>query len=235
MSLALSSNVTAEEKNRLMPVVMAMYEKARVLYDELAASGQDAINELSAREYVLEEYTLTLDYYYSAVRNLFVSFMLSAGIQTSTGESYMLWEIYGESAIRSVLSRMADLLLAEYNGQVYQGKDIGNIMLAFRVLHYEEKNNFFILGINQVYYAALERYFCSANPALKEMVPSLLKAEIAYAVYQNDDSDENKAAFLEEFQKVMALYEQMENKDQIDLTTPDVVITPTEEATEGES
>lgn len=217
MGLALSGELTPQEKTLVMPVVMALYEKARMLYDELATAGEVPACELAVREYVVGDLSVTLEFFYSAARNLFVSFMLSAGLEVDTGESYMLWELYGQSAIRPVLARMADLLLAEYNKQVYQGTDVGNLMVAFRVLTPAEKNTFFILGINQVYYAALERYFCTADSSVSELVPALLKAEIAYAVYMYSQEDEAKADFLTQFKAAMELYQKLENKDQIDV------------------
>ena len=186
------------------------------LHIELANAGGDVAQELFTRTYEIEGMELTLDYYFSAVRNLFVKYMLSAGISTDTGESYMLWDLYGQSAVRPVLAQMADLLLAEREKRVYEGNDVYNIMLAFRSLTPADKNTFFILGVNQTYYAALERYFYSKDASLTEMVPSLLRAEIAYAVYQHNQTSENRANFIDEFANAMAAYEKLANKDQLD-------------------
>ena len=216
ISFALSSTTSIEEKSRTMPVVMALYEKALRLHIELANAGGDVAQELFTRTYEIEGMELTLDYYFSAVRNLFVKYMLSAGISTDTGESYMLWDLYGQSAVRPVLAQMADLLLAEREKRVYEGNDVYNIMLAFRSLTPADKNTFFILGVNQTYYAALERYFYSKDASLTEMVPSLLRAEIAYAVYQHNQTSENRANFIDEFANTMAAYEKLANKDQLD-------------------
>lgn len=216
MGYALSSTVTPEEKNRTIPVAMALYEKACALHSQLMAMGGDVACELVTREYVIQEITLTPDFYFSAVRNLFTSFMVSAGITVNEEESYMLWDLYAESAVRPLMQRLVELLLAEYNGQVYQGTGVGYLMMAFRVLTPAEKNTFFILGINQVYYAALERYFCSANPELAAYVPALLRAEIAHAVYRHSQEDADLTSFLEAFELVLAEYEKLSNKDQLD-------------------
>jgi len=215
MSYALGSDITPEEKNRTIPVAMALYEKACALHSQMMAMGGDVACELVTREYVIQEITLTPDFYFSAVRNLFTSFMVSAGITINEEASYMLWDLYSESAIRPLMQRIADLLLAEYNGQVYQGTDVGNLMMAFRVLSAADKNTFFTLGINQVYYPALERYFCNGHPELKSFIPALLQAEIAYAVYMHTPEDENLTAFLDAFAQVLSFYEQLENKEQL--------------------
>lgn len=216
IGFALDANTTPEQKSHAMPVVMALYEKAVLLRAELANAGGAVADELYTRTYTIQEMELTLEYYFSAVRNLFVKYMLAAGISTDTGESYMLWDLYGSSAIRPVMAQMADILLAEHEGRIYDGSNLYNIMLAFRSLDAADKHTFFVLGVNQVYYAALERYFCNMDANLSEMVPSLLRAEIAYAVYRNDQTAENRAAFMEEFAKTLAAYNKLENKDQMD-------------------
>ena len=195
----------------------ALLKEFDKLTAKLMAAGVDVRQEMVTRNYTEQGVAITLDRYYAAARKLFVSFMLSAGITTDTGASYMLWDLYGQSAIRPLLARMADLLWAEYKGQVYEGQDVGNLMLDFRMLKPAEKNTFFILGINQVYYAALERYFCSANESLSQFVPALLRAEIAYAVHQNVEEEATMTSFKEAFEKAKAYYEALENKDQVDV------------------
>lgn len=216
MSQVLGDTLSPEVKNRTMPVVMALYDKAYGLYNELMAAGADVKLEMITRTYEIEDLQLTPDSYYSAVRRLFVSFMLSAGLELDTGESYMLWELYGQSAVRPLLGKMADLLLAEATGKLYEGTDVNELMVGFRQLAPEDKKTFFILGVNQTFYAALERYFCNNNEGLREFVSSLWRTEIAYAVNQYTEEAESLKGFKEAFEQTKALYEALENKDSLD-------------------
>ena len=216
MSQVLGDTLSPEVKNRTMPVVMALYDKAYGLYNELMAAGVDVQLEMVSRTYEIEGLQLTPDSYYSAVRKLFVSFMLSAGLELDNGESYMLWELYGDSAVRPLLAKMADMLLAEATGKLYEGTDVNELMVGFRQLAPEEKETFFILGVNQTFYAALERYFCHNNEGLREFVSSLWRTEIAYAVNQYTEEAETLQSFKEAFEQTKALYEALEDKNGLD-------------------
>lgn len=216
MSQVMGDTLSPEVKNRTMPVVMALYDKAYGLYNELMAAGADVRLEMITRTYPVEELQLTPDSYYSAVRRLFVTFMLSAGLELDTGESYMLWELYGESAVRPLLAKMADMLLAEATGKLYEGTDVNELMVGFRQLAPEDKKTFFILGVNQTFYAALERYFCHNNEGLREFVSSLWRTEIAFAVDQYTQEPESLQGFKEAFEQTKALYEALENKQDLD-------------------
>lgn len=217
MGILMDSTVTQEEKSQAIIASMALYEQATDLYNQLMAAGEEVRLEMMARKYTVGEYTLTLERYYAAARTLFVSLMLSTGVSGEAEESYMLWDLYNHSALRALLLQMSDLLLGEIDGKVYAGTDVGEIMAAFRELTPVEKKSFFVMGINTIYYVALERYFCNENGALSETVSSLLRTEIAYAtcLYTNDGG-EALGNFIELFEQTRALYEQLENQDQLD-------------------
>ena len=216
IGVALNSETSAQDKTLAMAVVFSTYEKAKLMHSELVAAGGVVADELYTRIYTVEGIELTLESYFSAVRSLMIKYMLAAGIGTNAEDTRMLWDVYSQSAVGPVLAQMADLLVAKWENRVYTGTDLDKIMLAFRSLSPADKNTFFILGVNQLYYAALESYFYNMDASLTEFVPSLLRAEINYAVYQNDQTAENRAAFMEEFAKTLAAFEKLENKDQMD-------------------
>ena len=145
-----------------------------------------------------------------------MNFMISSGIQTDDGNGYMLWTLYSGADLRGVMAQIADLMWAEFKGQVYTGEDLPAIMAAVRAVSPADMNTFFILGVNQTYYAALERYFTGITEGAKELIPSLLRAEIAYAVYMNNPNEETLAGFINEFRNTVSLYEKLENKEAFD-------------------
>ena len=217
LGILMDGTVSQEEQTKAIIASMALYEQATELYNQLMAAGDPVYLEMVARQYTIEEYTFTLERYYAAARTVFVGFLLGAGVTTDTEESYMLWDLYNQPALRALLLQMSDLLLSEIDGQAYTGQDVGQIMEAFRELSPMEKKNFFLMGINQFYYVALEKYLCSENASLSEMVSSLLKTEIAYAVCQyTEDEGESLSAFIAAFEQIEEMYEALENKDQLD-------------------
>ena len=216
MGLLMDETLSQEEKSRAIIASIALYEQATALHNQLMAAGDEVRIEMMARTYNVGEYTLSLERYYAAARSLFVSFMLSTGVGTETEASYMLWDLYNHPALRALLLQMSDLLLCEVDGKLYTGTDVGQIMEAFRALSPTEKQSFMIMGINHVYYVALEKYFCNENEGLTELVSSLLQTEIAYAVCLYSEDDGALGNFVELFEQTRALYEQLENKDQLD-------------------
>lgn len=216
VAVILGGTATAEEKNRAVPVMIATYQKAVLLHKQLLEAGGDVSRELVARVYAIEMNSVNLDFYFCAVRELFMNFMISSGIQTDDGNGYMLWTLYSGADLRGVMAQIADLMWAEFKGQVYTGEDLPAIMAAVRAVSPADMNTFFILGVNQTYYAALERYFTGITEGAKELIPSLLRAEIAYAVYMNNPNEETLAGFINEFRNTVSLYEKLENKEAFD-------------------
>ena len=209
--------IDAMERSATMPVYLALYEKCSSLYNELRGAGAQVEEELYIRYYEIGGGSYTLEQYFYAVRGIFGNFMVASGVTTDQGMSYMLWDLYGEQgAIRNVMRLMADLLLAEFDGQIYTGENLSEIMLSVRALSPEMMNNFFILGINQKYYAALERLFQSKVSGAGELIRALMYAEINYGVYAYHQNDETLATFNLNIQEMMGYYEQLEDKAAFD-------------------
>ena len=219
VAVLMDNVVTQEEKSRAIVATMVLYEQATALYNQLMAGGEAVRLEMMVRRYTVGTEVLTLERYYAAARSLFISFMLGTGVSPDpNGEvSYMLWDLYDHPDLRALVLQMSQLLLSELDGKVYTGTDVGQILVAFRALTPEEQKNFFMMGINQVYYVALERYFCGGNENLKELVSSLLQAEIAYTtcLYAEDATD-SLGTFITLFEQTKALYEQVEDTEQLD-------------------
>ena len=216
MSVILNSTTAVEDKNRAVPVMIATYEKAALLHKQLMNAGVEVERELVTRMYSFDMQSVNLDYYFCAVRELYISFMISSGITVNESQGYMLWTLYAAAELRPVMAQIADLMWAEFKGQVYAGEDLPAIMAAIRAVSPADMNTFFMLGINQVYYAARERYFFSVTEGANELIPSLLRAEFAYAVYMNDTKAETLEGFTTEFANAMELYEKLENKEAFD-------------------
>ena len=213
---ATSDEVTPEEQSRILSVYFAVVEKADKLYQELVKAGADVELELQARTFVVQDYQFTLDYYFTIVKRLFVQFMMRTVIQTDTGAKYAVWSMYHDSDVRPLLAQMADLLVAQYENTVYTGEDIYQIMAGFRALSPEEKQTFFILGVNQMYYAAVETYFGSRVSGGADLIRALIYAEINHSVHMYTNTDESLAAFTTKVEEMKALYEALEDKASFD-------------------
>ena len=212
----ITADTTPEEKSRILPVYFAIVERIDRVYQELLDSGADVRMELQTRTYNVEGYEITLDYYHIIVKRLFVQFMTSTVIQTDDGGKYPLWSMYHDADVRPLLAEMAGLLYASYSKQVYTGDDVYAMMAAFRALTPEEKKIFFIMGVNQSYYAGLETYFGSRVTSGIDLIRALIYAEINYSVHTYTNTDESLAAFTSKVEEMIALYEALENKKAFD-------------------
>ena len=213
---ATSDETSVEEKSRILPVYFAVVEKADALYIELMNAGDEVALEMQTRLIEVSGYQLTVDYYHLIVKRLFVNFMMNTVIQVEGGGKYAVWSMYHDSAVRPLLAQMTDLLLACYNNEVYTGEDIYEIMDAFRALKPEEKNTFFILGVNLTYYAAVETYFGSRVTGGSELIRALIYAEINYSVHTYTNTEESLNAFTSKVEEMMELYKALEDKAAFD-------------------
>ena len=95
-------------------------------------------------------------------------------------------------------------------------------MAGFRALPADQKNVYFILGVNRLYYAALERYFGSRTEGASELIRALIYAEINHSVYMHNSNDQALADFTSKVEEMMRLYEQLANKEKFDACLGDM-------------
>ena len=222
LSYVYSADITPEQKSVTMPLLFALYEKANAIHAELENAGENVKEALCTRFFTMEEKEYTLDHYFYAARELFVSTMVGTVLSIDQGGQYILWDLYHTSSIRPLLGQMADLLLAEHEGKLYEGKDVYDIMAGFRALPADQKNVYFILGVNRLYYAALERYFGSRTEGASELIRALIYAEINHSVYMHNSNDQTLADFTSKVEEMMRLYEQLANKEKFDACLGDM-------------
>ncbi len=222
----LNQDTSTEAKNNAMPLMFALYEKATALYDELCATDATVNSILFTESFLVGDTNHSMEQYYFAMKKAFLNFMVSSGITLDSGESYMTWDLYDSaSSLNSFFALIADLMVSEYNGTLYTKGDIAELVSAFRALSPADKNVLFILGGNKLYYAGLDRYFnnlLNATDAESGIISALLKTEIAYAVYENNTSDENLQAFLTQADELIKLYEGLTDADAFETVVGDL-------------
>ena len=208
------SSVSAENKNRATPLLFASYEKLESLYEQIAAT--DAELAMYVKLYSAEGITITLDRRFFGARALFVNVMLT---EISTEEiTTRIIKVYGGDSFKAFLAAAEGIMYAEMKGAAYTGNDIAEIMACFRALSKEDKITVYSLGVNQMYYAGIERYMTAAfgegsNEA--ELAKTLIEAEIAYVMGESE-----KLNTL--ISKAESLYGAISNKDAFNKIMGDV-------------
>ena len=208
------SSVSAENKNRATPLLFASYEKLESLYEQIAAT--DAELAMYVKLYSAEGITITLDRRFFGARALFVNVMLT---EISTEDiTTRIINIYGGDSFKAFLAAAEGIMYAEMKGAAYTGNDIAEVMACFRALSKEDKITVYSLGVNQMYYAGIERYMTAAfgegsNEA--ELAKTLIEAEIAYVMGESE-----KLNTL--ISKAESLYGAISNKDAFNKIMGDV-------------
>lgn len=208
------ANVSAENKNKATPLLFACYEKIESLYEEISAT--DAELAMYVKLYTAEGVTITLDRRYFGARALFVNVMLT---EISTEEiTTRIIKVYGGDSFKAFLAAAESIMYAEMKGVAYTGNDIAEIMACFRALTTEDKITVYSLGVNQLYYAGIERYMTAtfgAGSNEVEMTKALIEAEIAYVMGDT-------AQFKTQMSKAESLYGSLSNKDAFNKIMGDV-------------
>ena len=163
------------------PLLFACYEKVESLYEEISAT--DAELAMYVKLYTAEGVSITLDRRFFGVRALFVNVMLTE-ISTEDIKTRII-NVYGGDSFKAFLVAAEGIMYAEMKGATYTGNDIAEVMACFRELTKDDKIKVYSLGVNQLYYAGIERYMTAtfgAGSAEVELTQKLINAEIAYVM-----------------------------------------------------
>lgn len=209
-----AQNTSNQDRSRVTPLLFAIYERAYELYNEIATSDHtDVASALATKLYTASGVEYTLDRRFIGARGIFVNLTISSGIEGLDGSAQMTWEVYQAAGLQSFLADVYYLLLAEYNGTVYDGDDVSTLMESFRALSKEKKVSAYKLGINLLYYAGIERYYKNVLGAdAGKLITKLLEAEIAYSMYAYDQSDASKNDFNAKMAEVVDMYNALADK-----------------------
>ena len=179
------------------PMMIALYNKATVLYNEIYAAAQTSTpvknalltklyavliveDELTGEQSTVEE---TLDKYYHDIRGIALDIMLENGD---------VWYAAQYENVQKLLIKILPIMIAEFKGEAYTGDDTVELIEALRALTAEEKYCFYIIQANQIFYAGLERHFSALlSDAAKEsnILISLFNAELYYSMYELNNND----------------------------------------------
>lgn len=196
-----TQNKNPDNYQEAYPLMVALYMKAKVLYNEiLTLAGGDAaiMNALNYKLYtlVVDEETSegTVDEFY-----LYVSYVAYELI-TSDERIYAAANI---PEVQDILIKVLPVLRAEFKDTLYTGTDIYELLAAVRNLKPSEKYGFYVIQGNLGFYAGLEKYISvNLSEAAKnsKIVSYLFNAEIYYSLYELDNND---TASIETFKTAM--------------------------------
>ena len=211
-----STNPSKEEQTRALPLLFALYEKASDLHSRIVSSDNaEALTALYTKIYTQDGIDYTLDIRFYGASGLAASLMTgSTLVDEETGDSAKVWDIYGNSGIRSLVKSMADLMLAEFDGKAYTGDDVTEMMIAFMKLSTEDKIVFYKMSFNLLYYTAIEKYL-NTQLSAPGLVSALLNAEIALTVYEDIGNKTNLKDFKSYMETAIAEYGKATNTEKL--------------------
>lgn len=206
-------------KNAAFPVLFALYEKVSDIYRRLDADSTIG-NLLVAKgfDYMIDEQTttqITVDRLYYNVRRMFVSIMRSSSLTDDDGNSRLAWDVYVESTLSTFFAIAADLMLAGFDGELYAGANVVEIMAMFDALDSGAKYAFFEFGAQEAYYDALMAYFNAQLPqdvAETEIVKAIFNAQIFAIALSMENNAENVANFTESMASAIEKYDALANE-----------------------
>lgn len=205
----IAGSSSVEDQSRATPLLFALGEKAMAIHAEIIASGNaDAIAALYAKSFSQSGSEYTLDNRVYGAAGISLNLMTSTDLSTSGGAAEKVWDIYSSAQIGDFLAMAADLLLAEFDGKLYEGNDIAEIMAAFASLSAEARMGGYKLALNQLYYNALNKYFVDKLGSAA-LIDALIQSEIYYTLYENDGAASSLNTFKTEFAKAKAAVEKL--------------------------
>lgn len=184
---------------KLIPLAVAIYEKLNQMYESIICSGNvTAINALYTKLYTLGEVSYTLDKRFFGVREIVVTLLLSSGVTDAEGNSMVLWEVFADAStsVKTFIVEALPLMLAQYESRLWNG-DLYGLIESFRALVPEDQITVYLLGINLLYYEAVEENVVAMLTEANNVdgaVYSMLQLEICYVLYANDSSIDNLTA-----------------------------------------
>ena len=202
---------------RLVPLAIAIYERASAEQKAILASkNSTAINAFYTKLYTKENVEYTLDSRFFGAREIVVSLLISSAIADANGNAVMAWDIYSGASdeVREFIVSALPLMYAQYKGDSFDG-DIYKLAEAFRLLSATDKQSFYLIGINILYYEAIEATVeknLTEGNKVEGLINRILNLEIAYAVYKSLESEENLNTFLETANEVEALLTQIKDE-----------------------
>lgn len=223
---SINENSSDEDKaraNAALPLLIALYERARSIYDGILCGDNDALRTalLSYDYSVTADGTsvgVTLDRLYNNMRTVFVMVMVQTPMYPSENVVYLAWDLYCDSGLSEFYALVGELLLSAFDGTLYEGGDIAEILAAFDLLSLDTKNYFFFFGTQSTFYPALETYFGSlVSEEVGELnfVRAVLNIHYYYCAMVVTGSEENTALFTEGMELAIAIYEAIEDKDSL--------------------
>jgi hypothetical protein len=219
--LAMFNDTTVEEKVRqtYYPLMLALCEKAHVLYTELLESGTpEALNALYTVYYPINNVNMTMDQAYSMTREFFCNILVFKTISVGTTESssqILLWVLYANSSLRPFMVEVSDLMYAHLFNQEISAELVTKIMADFRSLNPLEQNLFFMFGF-QLYYDSLMSHFAETDTTLASLITAILQAEIGYVTYVMDPEDSGRVEFFKTcMEPAIAAYDAFTDKDKL--------------------
>lgn len=215
--------MNADKKNlpTAYPMFMALYQKAKTLYNEIYAIAEvnsSVRNALNAKIYTFVEvideqnsvtWSFSLDMYYYYIKSVAYGSMIPNG------------HLNYVDSISTLLIDLIPIFRAEFNETVYTGTDVNALAEKVRALNDQQKSAFCMINADLLYFAALNRYVdtnyadqTTLNPGdasakIDELMATIKEFIEVYAISQDRNNPNQQEAYpmlIALFSKAKTLY-----------------------------
>ena len=210
-------------KNGTLALMIALYERAKSLYEVIVATGDDAlISALHAKGYTVDEETVSLDLAFSRIRFVAVyTYMLGYIIDDKDDETYdpRVWDVYSPTNADQLLNSIVYLLYAQFDSDCDMPDDatVLSIMANVRGLitdDIESVRIFTSLQGDVYYYAAISAFLAENLSDSADVIgEKLVAAEKAYRDYKFSEKETYLDTFKTLIEEIKAAYDTAVTED----------------------
>jgi len=220
------SDLTAVEKSNIVTLWVAVAEKAKALENEILATGdQDLIYTYlyciytfdTDRESEDKDIKSTINYMMDEIRATQINMLVTTNLAhpNNTNSVYNGYSLYYEYGLREFLVKAVDVMYAAFKENADK-LDKAFVLETLGMIRQMDKNTMFtfmMFNANAYYYEGV--YECLAancDPAVADMIKTLLSAEEQYVTYMSINSEDNRAQFCSNMETLKEKYDALSDK-----------------------
>ncbi len=220
------SGLNATEKSNMVTLWVAIAEKAKALENEILATGdQDLIYTYlyciytfdTDRESEEKDIKSTINYMMDEIRATQINMLVTTNLAhpNNSKNVYNGYSLYFDYDLREFLVKAVDVMYAAFkeNADELDKAFVLETLGMIRQMNKDTMFTFMMFNANAYYYEGVyECLAANSDPAVADMIKTLLSAEEQYVTYMSINSEDNRAHFCSNMEKLKEKYDELEDK-----------------------
>jgi hypothetical protein len=221
------SGLNATEKSNMATLWVAIAEKAKALENEILATGdQDLIytylyciytfdTDLESEE---NDINCTINYMMDEIRSNQINMLVTTELAhpNNTKNVYNGYSLYFDYDLKEFLVKSVDVMYAAFkeNADKLDKAFVLETLGLVRQMDANTMFTFMMFNANAYYYEGVyECLAANSDPAVADMIKTLLSAEEQYVIYMSIKSEDNRAYFCSNMETLKEKYDALEDKE----------------------